>query len=900
MADREAPTKIERARGTIVVDFRGGDAIGSIPPFTQAPPLVPDPGDLGRLTPAAVRTISVNATNGIVPVVFGGPINCGGYLICTPKVQNGYAYIDMALGEGPIQSAGTLKCDDKTFTELGIISEIHLGVAGDTTSTIMTEAFPGYTIPEYIAHVAYKAPIPNQTTGNYDPLRFRAEGVLGVLLYDTRTAVTAHTTNPALLAYGAITNARWGVGDLASNIEISDFNQMANDCDTDIDPGAGTIKRWEVSGRLDEQMHVDEFLNALRTHMGAYFQYVGGKWIGFCDLLRSDSGIVFADEGTSANLSTLVHKETRGYDEKPTVVTVDYTDVANDQDGSVQIPDPLAGGTEWVEKRYAARWITTPERARRLGTYLYNRMNTDVDLTARSWMTGLRVLPGTRCRLKSRRAIKSTVAPPNAGGIAGHEDATVVSARAQGSGWNLQWTLYRESVFSDTIVTGGNPTPPAVPDPYAIPDDPTGVVAPFATESDYGIIKFAPAQSPFVKEYVVEDMYGDPAEPAILETVPKEMALNSEGKYVVFAPTAVHGTPATGRTLKVRVRSVTYKARRSPGVTATWTVGSVLQPRTSQRVYGKVDQLFNAEDTWAFCRSTPNPAGPPFFVVVSNDCQVQHARSDGSGDNTFWLRRSLLEFITNESTIICQDGVVGLPPDKTITGLILGLYKAGAATLTQVHVVPTPTAGDLPADSTDWSRFSFVTKGNFNPSIISGNGYFGTDVNTDQLNLLGKTRIGLITNNDLTDSPPANLTNQIFSADGTSLASPGPYLIVKYTSAIEDARSSAGAGGVALQATPPTVQQIGSAWVQQFWADEFRGKTFEPWIQCTPEVDGVTTAFTIPGGTYASGGIVNRGRTPQIPGIDYTRSGTSPTINFLYTPEAGRGHIYFTGNRLGP
>jgi hypothetical protein len=183
----------------------------------------------------------------------------------------------------------------------------------------------------------------------------------------------------------------------------------------------------------------------MRSHCACNTPY-SDKYKFWVDKVQTATGVRLLDSGPTAN-SQKPQIDAKGIDETPTVVIIDYTDVANDyRDASYEYPETLPEGTERREVRFNRRGITTEERAKRWAKYTYNRLQLDKQINIQTMELGLRLEPGDRIGINSRRL--------KADGT--DESATVVETKNLDIGWSALCELYRASVFDYTAT----PTPP--------------------------------------------------------------------------------------------------------------------------------------------------------------------------------------------------------------------------------------------------------------------------------------------------------------------------------------------------------------------------------------------------------------------------------------------------------
>lgn len=421
------------------------------------------------------RTLTVHGANAAVPLYLGGPQRYGGYLIAYKKIGN-YHYFDIAWGEGPLQSIGTEKFGNLTAAGLGIGMEHHLGVAGDTTSTLMAEAIPTYVIPEFIAHSVFKVAFSDQV-GDFSPmdLTVSIEGWVG---YDFINAITAYRTrDPFMAAWEMLTNPRQGNNDY-SLMKLQDFVDCATISTADI--GAGEI-RWELSMRIDQQdtlqNHVVNVLSYAFGHM-RFNDGLFGCWIDWRRDRTVDSDgpwIVFKDHGNvDENTTEMVTCVRKGRGQIPTVATGDYSDAAQQfVDASVQFPSSVSG--DWREQRYSMPGITLRTRMLRWLQTAFRLLQEDREARIPANFYGAVALQGDRIGVDSRRLIGAAVVPDNSDAAAGIEEMIVVEQTISGSGVELRAEIYREEDFDDVVSDTGGPTPPGA-EGNDDPEPPTDLV----------------------------------------------------------------------------------------------------------------------------------------------------------------------------------------------------------------------------------------------------------------------------------------------------------------------------------------------------------------------------------------------------------------------------------------
>ena len=103
--------------------------------------------------------------------------------------------------------------------------------------------------------------------------------VQGKKVLDTRTSSTAFSTNPALVLRDYLTDAKYGLGASADEIDTTSFNAAANVCDETVALAAGgTEKRYEAHGVIDTENQPKQIIEEILSSMAGSLYYSGGKW----------------------------------------------------------------------------------------------------------------------------------------------------------------------------------------------------------------------------------------------------------------------------------------------------------------------------------------------------------------------------------------------------------------------------------------------------------------------------------------------------------------------------------------------------------------------------------------------------------------------------------------------
>jgi len=121
--------------------------------------------------------------------------------------------------------------------------------------------------------------------------------VKGRKVYDPRTLTTAYSTNAALCIRDYLTDAKYGLGVSAAEIDEVNFAAQANICD-EIIPlnGGGSEPRYTINGVIDTAQRPQAVLEQLLTACGGRLVYSGGKWRLYVGAYRNPTVTLSEDD----------------------------------------------------------------------------------------------------------------------------------------------------------------------------------------------------------------------------------------------------------------------------------------------------------------------------------------------------------------------------------------------------------------------------------------------------------------------------------------------------------------------------------------------------------------------------------------------------------------------------
>ena len=154
----------------------------------------------------------------------------------------------------------------------------HLGTTDQAADTDLVSEVSGWTNQHRLRGIAYV----------YVRLEFSTDAfpngipnisalVQGKKLFDPRTSTTAYSTNPALAVRDYLTDATYGFGATASEIDDAAFQTAANICDESVTLAAGGSEdRYSCNGTIDSANAPRGILEGLLTACGGVVTYTNG------------------------------------------------------------------------------------------------------------------------------------------------------------------------------------------------------------------------------------------------------------------------------------------------------------------------------------------------------------------------------------------------------------------------------------------------------------------------------------------------------------------------------------------------------------------------------------------------------------------------------------------------
>ena len=207
----------------------------------------------------ASALINKASNNAPLPVVYGYR-KVGGTRVFmeVSGTDNEYLHVIIAMSEGEINSFENVYLNDVISTDSrfnGVLNVYtHNGADNQTADSNAVSDLPNWTSAHRLRGTSYV----------YVKMKFDQDAfpqglpvitadLKGTKVFDPRNNATAWSDNPALCLRNYLTNTRYGRGIATSLIDDTSFNVAANYCDTTVNIGGATVKRYTTNGVVNTQ-----------------------------------------------------------------------------------------------------------------------------------------------------------------------------------------------------------------------------------------------------------------------------------------------------------------------------------------------------------------------------------------------------------------------------------------------------------------------------------------------------------------------------------------------------------------------------------------------------------------------------------------------------------------------
>lgn len=422
-----------------------------IDPFRDGPL----PSDKGNPAPPGYvnRTASERVQGAVtgpdaIPMVYGKQMVEGRVISVTYDAYNRYRDFVIGVAAGEVYSV-TLVDIPFGVSQSDPAWGVYLGALSQTPYPTLAYV----TARQYLMYWDGTNWIPYETpTEAPSAWRFIVEGRL---ITDTRTGVTAYSTNPAMCLRHFLLSVTYGAGMDASVLDEQSFKDAADICDQVVD----SKKRYELNIALLSEASCQEWADTICTHFAAQLYVQDGKYRLWVDGTTSDSGIAF--DTSNSREWTLTETPVS---ERPSRVVVEYPREENLW-ATDKATAELAGASTTGQTReavYKLEGVTDALRAQRLAEYLLKvQAIAPLRVTLTASPLAARLARGTRFKLTF----------PN--GVSG-QDFLVTDLQPQENGeFVVEAREYDSAVYTPGVPVSGPPAPIPGPDPSGTPPDVT-------------------------------------------------------------------------------------------------------------------------------------------------------------------------------------------------------------------------------------------------------------------------------------------------------------------------------------------------------------------------------------------------------------------------------------------
>lgn len=237
------------------------------------------------------KTVSSRSSNATRKLVYG-ETRVGGTIVFLETTGNDeFLHVVVVLAAHEIDSVQSVFFGEKQLTLSGNnvtapsefvgVAEVYpvtVGSVSNIPSPLLST--PSWTSSHILTDQAYiYCKLQYDNDAFPDGLPNISALVRGREVLDTRTSTTAYSRNPAMVIRSYLTDATYGLGASASEIDDTSFNAAANICDEDVTLAAGgTEDRYTFNGVIDTGNTPRSNLEQMLSALGGSLYYSNGKW----------------------------------------------------------------------------------------------------------------------------------------------------------------------------------------------------------------------------------------------------------------------------------------------------------------------------------------------------------------------------------------------------------------------------------------------------------------------------------------------------------------------------------------------------------------------------------------------------------------------------------------------
>jgi predicted phage tail protein len=292
--------------------------------------------------------INSDGTNNFIPVIYGTRRIAGTRIFISTGDDpvgefNGILYLVYVLCEGEVDAITDILIDDLPTSDSrfaytnSVLINTFLGTDVQTADADFIAAGIGWTSEHTLKGLAYITLRLKWNSNAFTSIPNITALVRGKKVYDTRTATTAYSTNPALCIRDYLTNNRYGKGLAAGSIDDSSISAAATFYDNTVTfwPTGTVGKLFEFNAVIDTEQKILDNLKDMLFCCRGFLPYTNGVYQLIPDKSASS---VFAF--TTSNIVSGISIRGESKEDKYNKVILTFTDPDNNfQENTAIFPD---------------------------------------------------------------------------------------------------------------------------------------------------------------------------------------------------------------------------------------------------------------------------------------------------------------------------------------------------------------------------------------------------------------------------------------------------------------------------------------------------------------------------------------------------------------------------------
>ena len=232
----------------------------------------------------ASALVNKSSNNAPLPVIYGlRKVGGTRVFIETSGTDNEFLHVVITMSEGEINSFENVYLNNIISTDSrfnGVLNVYtHTGADNQTADSNLVSAVPNWNSSHRLRGTSYV----------YVKLKFDQDAypqglptitadIKGTKIFDPRSNATAWSDNPVLCIRDYLTNTRYGRAIDTALIDDASFIASANYCDTTVNIGGATVKRYTTNGIVNTSQGSMTILKQLLTACKGFLIFSGGKY----------------------------------------------------------------------------------------------------------------------------------------------------------------------------------------------------------------------------------------------------------------------------------------------------------------------------------------------------------------------------------------------------------------------------------------------------------------------------------------------------------------------------------------------------------------------------------------------------------------------------------------------